>query len=153
MYSIQGLTTVANSLPNSVNKILKKGGHNYSTVINNWGELVGKEISKLCYPKSIKTNKELENGTLILNVIHGNQIEVEYNKKNIIEKINAFFGYEFIKNIKLILIDKKLKFQEQNLLSNLKNRKIEKNIDKIENMNLKKKLNSLLKEYENKNSK
>ena len=45
MYSIQGLSTVGNSLPKSLNKILKKGGHNYSSIINNWVELVGKKTS------------------------------------------------------------------------------------------------------------
>ena len=152
MYSIQGLSTVANSLPSSVSKILKKGGHNYSTIINNWSELVGKEISKLCYPKSIKTNKELEKGTIILNVIHGSEIEVEYSKKNIIDKINAFFGYEFVKQVKLILIDKKVKANINDSYSNLKHKKMGKKINEIENINLKKKLNNLLKEYEGKNS-
>ncbi len=153
MYSIQGLSTVGNSLPGSIGKILKKGGHNYSSIINNWSELVGKETSKICYPKSIKTNKELKNGVLLLNVIHGNQIDVEYSKKNIIEKINSFFGYEFIKQIKLVLIDEKVRYQDKISTTSLKNKKINKKIDEIEDLNLQKRLNNLLKEYENKNSK
>ena len=55
-----------------------------------------------------KTGKELKNGTLVLNVFHGDQILVEYSKKDIVEKINTFFGYEFIKDIKLILIKEKI---------------------------------------------
>ena len=77
MYSIQGLRTVGNSLPRAVNKILKKGGHNYSSILNNWTEIVGKKISKICYPKSIKTNKEFADGILFLNVGHGDQLEVK----------------------------------------------------------------------------
>ena len=75
MYSIQGLKTIGNSLPKSMNKILKKGGHNYSSIINNWSDLVGSEVAKICYPKSIKTNKELKDGVLALNVHHGNQLD------------------------------------------------------------------------------
>ena len=60
MYSIQGLRTVSNSLPKGLKKILKKGGHNYNTIIENWSNLVGKKISDACYPKSVKTNKELK---------------------------------------------------------------------------------------------
>ena len=153
MYSIQGLSTVGNSLPGSIGKILKKGGHNYSSIINNWSELVGKKISKLCYPKSIKTNKDLKNGVLLLNVSHGSQIDIEYSKKDIIEKINSFFGYEFIKQIKLILIDEKIHIKDVGTSSSLKNKKINKKIGEITDLNLKKKLNNLLKEYENKNSK
>ena len=31
--------------------------------------------------KSIKADKELKNGTIMLNVTHGNQLDVEYSKK------------------------------------------------------------------------
>ena len=33
---------------------------------------------------------------------------VEYNKNEIIDKINVFFGYQFIKDIKLLLIKEKI---------------------------------------------
>ena len=152
MYSIQGLKTVGNSLPKSLGKILKKGGHNYSSIINNWVELVGKETSEMCFPKSIKADKEFKNGILVLNVSHGNQLDIEYSKKNIIDKINAFFGYQFVKQVKLVLIDKKVKINDKNTYLNFKNKRILKKINEIENSNLKKKLNNLLKEYESKNS-
>ena len=102
MYSIQGIKTVSNSLPKGLKKIFKKGGHNYHSIIENWSNLVGKKISDVCYPKSIKTNRELKDGLLILNVFHGDQLFVEYNKNEIIDKINVFFGYQFIKDIKLL---------------------------------------------------
>ena len=153
MYSIQGLKTVGNSLPKALDKILKKGGHNYSSIINNWVELVGKENSQKCYPKSIKTNKELKDGVLVLNVNHGNQLDVEYSKKNIIDKINSFFGYNFIKQIKIVLIDDKVKVKNKVSLPSLKNKKLDDKINQIKNLNLKKKLSELVKEYENKNSK
>jgi len=153
MYSIQGLRTVGNSLPKTLGKILKKGGHNYSSIINNWTELVGKNTSKICYPKSIKTNKELKDGMLTLNVSHGNQLDVEYSKKDIIDKINSFFGYKFIKQIKIVLIDEKISIKNKGSLSTLKNQKFDKKIDEIENLNLKKKLNNLIEEFGKKNSK
>lgn len=153
MYSIQGLRTVGNSLPKTLSKILKKGGHNYSSIINNWTELVGKNISKICYPKSIKTNKELKDGMLVLNVSHGNQLDVEYSKKDIIDKINSFFGYKFIKQIKIVLIDEKINIKNKDSLNALKNQKFDKKIDEIENLNLKKKLSDLIEEFGKKNSK
>ena len=153
MYSIQGLSTVGNSLPKSLNKILKKGGHNYSSIINNWVELVGKKTSDICYPKSIKTNRELENGILVLNVSHGNQLDVEYSKKDIIDKINSFFGYQFIKQIKTVLIDEKIIVKnKQNLIAN-KNEKINNMIDEIKDFKLKRKLTDLANEFGKKKSK
>ena len=153
MYSIQGIRTVGNSLPRALDKILKKGGHNYSSIINNWTELVGKKTSEICYPKSIKTNKELKDGMLVLNVKHGNQLDVEYSKKDLLDKINSFFGYKFIKQIKIVLVDEKINIKNKGSLSALKNQKFYKKIDEIENLNLKKKLNNLIEEFGKKNSK
>ncbi len=153
MYSIQGLKTVGNSLPKALGKILKKGGHNYSSIINNWTEMVGKKTSEICYPKSVKTNKELKDGTLVLNVSHGNQLDVEYSKQDIIDKINSFFGYKFIKQVKIALVDEKIDMKNKNSLNSSKNKKFDNKINEIENSNLKKKLTKLVEEYENKNSK
>ena len=153
MYSIQGLRTVSNSLPKALDKILKRGGYNYSSIINNWTEMVGKKTSEICYPKSIKTNRELKDGVLILNVSHGNQLDIEYGKKDIIDKINSFFGYKFIKQIKIVLIDEKVNMKNKDSFNSSKNKKFENKINEIENSNLKKKLIKLAKEYENKNSK
>ncbi len=153
MYSIQGLSTVGNSLPKSLNKILKKGGHNYSSIINNWVELVGKKTSDICYPKSIKTNRELENGILVLNVSHGNQLDVEYSKKDIIDKINSFFGYQFIKQIKTVLIHEKIITKNKKNFIGNKNEKINNMIDEIKDFKLKRKLTDLANEFGKKKSK
>ena len=144
MYSIQGLKTVSNSLPRGLKTILKKGGHNYSSIIYNWSNLVGKKISSVCYPKSVKTGRELKNGTLVLNVFHGDQILVEYSKKDIIEKINTFFGYEFIKDIKLVLIKEKITKNRKYDLSENQKAIFQKKVEKIRNSNLKKNLTNLI---------
>ena len=146
MYSIQGLRTVSNSLPRGLKTILKKGGHNYSSIIYNWSNLVGKKISSVCYPKSVKTDRELENGTLVLNVFHGDQILVEYSKKDIIDKINAFFGYQFIKDIRLVLIKEKIDMNKGKKYHFDKSEKarLKKKIEKIGNSNLKKNLTNLI---------
>ena len=34
----------------------------------------------------------MDNGTLVLNVVHGKELVVEYGKKEIIDQINSFFG-------------------------------------------------------------
>ena len=43
--------------------------------------------------------KEMKNGNLVLNVIHGKELEIEYAKKDIMDKINSFFGYNCISQI------------------------------------------------------
>jgi len=69
---------------------------------------------------------------------------VEYNKNEIIDKINVFFGYQFIKDVKLLLIKEKIdKINKYNFSKEEKN-KFQKKVDKINNENLKKNLTNLL---------
>ena len=141
---------MSKSLPNGLKTILKKGGYNYASIINNWSDLVGKQISNVCYPKSIKTGRELKDGILYLNVFHGDQLLVEYNKTNIIDKINIFFGYKFVKDIRIILIKEKIDPKKDIIFTNNKNSKYQKNLEKIKNPDLKKKINNLINAFSNK---
>ena len=96
---VQGLRPFGNTLPRGIKGILKKNGYNYSEIISKWNLLVGKDISNCCYPKSIKMSQSSRNGTLILSVERGNEINAEYSKKEIIDKVNGYFGYKLISKI------------------------------------------------------
>ncbi len=100
-FYIQGLRSFKNSLPKNVKKILNKKGFVYSEILNRWNYLVGNEISKVSFPKTFKPNGKNAPGTLIISAQRGNEISVEYNKNTIIEKINSFFGYKVLNNIRL----------------------------------------------------
>ena len=83
--------------------------------------------------------------------MHGKEIDIEYNKKNIIDKINSYFGYTFIKNIQIKIISSKLKSSKK--IGNLKKNKINFNegLSKIKDINLKNKLEKLINAYNEKN--
>ena len=98
---VQGLRPFGNTLPRGIKGILKKNGYNYSEIISKWNLLVGKNISNYCYPKSIKMSPSNKNGTLILSVERGNEINVEYAKEEIVNKVNSYFGYKLISSIRL----------------------------------------------------
>ena len=98
---VQGLRPFGNTLPRGVKGILKKNGYNYSEIISKWSILVGKDISSYSFPKSIKISKGSTSGILFLAVKRGNEINIEYSKKKIIDKINSYFGYKLISIIKL----------------------------------------------------
>ena len=80
---IQGLRPFSNSIPKTLKKHLKKGGYNYSNIVDNWTKMVSKEISDACYPLTVKMGKEMKDGTLVLNVIHGKELDIEYKKNEI----------------------------------------------------------------------
>ena len=88
-------------MPKNVKKILNKKGFVYSEILNRWNYLVGNEISKVSFPKTFKPNGKNAPGTLIISAQRGNEISVEYSKNTIIEKINSFFGYKVLNNIRL----------------------------------------------------
>ena len=148
---IQGLRPFSSSIPKTLKKHLKKGGYNYSSIVDNWTKMVSKEISDTCYPVTVKMEKGMRDGTLILNVIHGKEIEVEYAKNDIIDKINSFFGYSLIKKVTLKVIQDKI-IRNNKILPKIKNlNKIEEKMNKINNGQLKNNLNQFLKAYNEKN--
>ena len=146
---VQGLRSFGNTLPRGLKKILKKNGYNYSEIISKWNMLVNKEISAQSFPKSIKMKKGETNGTLILAVKRGNEINIEYSKKEIIDKINSYFGYQLINEVRLE------SFNSQNTNVRKKNKSnqffqdFEKKINEIKSEDIKNSLSELLNAIKN----
>ena len=142
---VQGLRAFGNTLPRGIKGILKKNGYNYSEIISKWNILVGRDISDFSYPKSIKMTRQSTSGTLVLAVKRGNEITIEYSKKQIIDKINSYFGYQLIHEIKLQT------FTSENKKKNNKNKfdklskNFEKKINQIDNKNIRNSLFQLIK--------
>ena len=101
---IQGLRPFSSSIPKTLKKHLPKGGYNYSNIIDNWTKMVSKKISNACYPLTVKMGKDMKDGNLVLSVVHGKELEVEYEKKEIMDKINSFFGYNCISQVTLKIV-------------------------------------------------
>ena len=147
----QGLRPFSSSIPKTLKKHLKKGGYNYSSIVDNWTKMVNRKISDACYPITVKMGREMRNGTLVLNVIHGKELDVEYEKKEIIDKINSFFGYNCIKEITLKIVQEKIRINEASTPKIKDLTKINEKIKKIDNNELKNSLSNFLKAYNEKN--
>ena len=148
---VQGLRSFGNTLPRGIKGILKRNGYNYSEIISKWNTMVGKDISDNSYPKSIKMKKGDTNGTLILAVKRGNEITIEYSKKEIINKINSHFGYQLINEIRLQTINSKDKLVKNKKMQNLvlNKKKFQNKISKIKSTNIRNALLQLLDEIKN----
>ena len=147
-FYIQGFRSFKNSLPKNVKKILNKKGFVYSEILNRWSYLVGHETSKVSFPKTFKPGGKNSPGTLILNVQRGNEINIEFSKNIILEKINSFFGYKVINNLRLetfnslkedsikkkIHISKNSKKKFKDSLKSLNNEKIKKSLTELINV-------------------
>ena len=147
---IQGLRPFSSSIPKTLKRHLKKGGYNYSNIVDNWTRMVSKKISDACYPIKVKMGKEMRNGTLVLNVLHGKEMDVEYEKNNIKDKINSFFGYNCISNVNLKIVQPEINKQTQNFQKIKNLDEIEKKMEKINNNKLKISLSNFLKAYHEK---
>ena len=141
---VQGLRPFGNTLPRSVKGILKKNGYNYSEIISKWNLLVGKDISSCCYPKSIKMTRGDKSGTLILSIERGNEINIEYSKKEIIDKINSYFGYKLINEIRLQSFNQTDKKAKKKNTLNKFSKKFKEKINKIKNKDIRDSLSQLL---------
>ena len=148
---IQGLRPFSSSIPKTLRKHLKKGGYNYSNIVDNWTKMVNRKISDACYPITVKIGKEMRDGTLVLNVLHGKELEIEYKKKEILDKINSFFGYNCINQITLKIVQEKIEFKKNQFPKINDFSKINEKMNKVKDSQLKNSLNSFLKAFNERN--
>jgi len=148
---IQGLRPFSSSIPKTLKKHLKKGGYNYSNIVDNWTKMVSRKISDACYPITVKMGKEMRDGTLVLNVLHGKELEIEYEKKEILDKINSFFGYNCINQITLKIVQEKIEFKKDQFPKINDLSKINEKMNKVKDNQLKSSLNSFLKAFNERN--
>ena len=148
---IQGLRPFSSSIPKTLKKHLKKGGYNFSNIVDNWTKMVNKKVSDACYPITIKMGKEMRDGTLVLNVLHGKELEIEYEKNEIMDKINSFFGYNCIAHVALKIVQEKIK-PKQNAFPKIKDTlTIDKKMNEVNDTQLKSSLNNFLKAFNERN--
>ena len=141
---VQGLRPFSKTVPRGLKGILKKNGYAYSEIISKWDLLVGSDISNYSYPKSIKMTKDNDNGILVLAVERGNEINLEYSKKDIINKINSYFGYKLISEIRLNSFNsKERKIKKINILEKF-SKNFEKKINEVDNKKVRDSLSQLL---------
>ena len=142
--TVQGLRSFKDTLPTMVKKILTKKGELYSKTLDNWKYLVGHELFKICYPKSFRKSN-VKGKTLTIMVKHGYEVDVEYSKQLIIDKINFFFGNKIVQKIVIKTFDgtnneKELKkeFVTKNRFNkkiyNIKNKSIKKSLIELNNV-------------------
>ena len=140
--SIQGLRSFKNTLPTKIKKIISKKGEIYSKTLDNWKYLVGKNLFNICYPKSYKKSN-FKGKSLNIMVKHGHEVDVEYSKKQIIDKINYYFGYDVVNDIRIKTFDGvSLNTKKDKIMVVTKN-KFSKKINTIKNDDIKKSLKKM----------
>ena len=148
--TIQGLRSFKDTMPAKIKKIINKKGHIYSETLDNWRYIVGDELFKVCYPKSFKNSNRLGVSCLNIMVKRGHEVDMEYSKKIIMNKMNIFFGNNVVEKIKLITFEgEQEKFKEKTQKDVTKSKYIKK-ISSIKNEKIKNSLTELSKLFKKK---
>ncbi len=140
--SIQGLRSFNDTLPKNIKRVINKRGQIYSETLNNWKYIAGENLFKVCFPKSFKNSNKFNVSTLLVMVQRGHEVELEYSKEEIMDRMNAFFKDEVVKRIKITsfndeknIIEKKntqkpnvTKDKFKDKINNVKNEKIRKSL-------------------------
>ena len=150
--SIQGLRSFKDTLPKNIKKIINKKGHIYSETLSNWKYIAGENLFKFCYPKSFKNSNKFGVSVLSIMVKRGHEVDLEYSKKEIIDKMNIFFGYSVVKKLKFISFDNenKIFLKENDQKKNMTNKKYQKKINNVKNEKIKKSLLELTRVFKEK---
>ena len=148
---IQGLRSFKDTLPKNIKKIIKKKGHIFSETLNNWKYIVGDDLFKVCYPKSFKNSNKLGVSCLLIMVKRGHEVDMEYSKKQILDKMNNYFGYSVVEKLKLISFDDdQTNFKKTKINHDVTNSKYMNKIVDIKNDKIKKSLIELNKLFKQK---
>ena len=150
--SIQGLRSFKDTLPKNIKKVINKKGHIYSETLNNWKYIVGENLFKVCYPRSFKNSNKFGVSTLLVMVRRGHEVDLEYSKKQIMDKMNSFFGYLVVEKLKFISFNDEIKIlsEENDQEKNVTNKKYQKKINDVKNEKIRKSLLELTKVFKEK---
>lgn len=150
--TIQGLRSLKDTLPKNIKKIINNRGQVYSETLNNWKIIAGESLFKVCYPKSFKNSNKFGVSTLLVMVKRGHEVDLEYSKKEIMDRMNNFFGKTVVERIKFTSFedDQKISKDLKLLKTNVTKDEYQKKIFDVKNEKIKKSLIELTKVFREK---
>jgi len=150
--TIQGLRSLKDTLPKNIKKIINNRGQIYSETLNNWKIIAGESLFKVCYPKSFKNSNKFGVSTLLVMVKRGHEVDLEYSKKEIMDRMNNFFGKAVVEKIRFTSFEDEQRVSSDTKLfeKNVTKNKYQNKIDNVKNEKIKKSLLELTKVFKEK---
>jgi hypothetical protein len=97
-----GLTTLGQSIDRVSGPVLRRRGFAESAIVTRWDEIVGRPLCDHSRPfRVVFPRGERRSGTLHLTVAGAFAPEVEHLSPQIIERINVYFGYRAVEQLRL----------------------------------------------------
>jgi hypothetical protein len=81
-------------------------GFAYGDLITQWPAIVGDGVAQWSEPERIKwprpgTDERKQGGILVIRVVPGRGLDLQHETPRIIERINAFYGYAAVAQVKI----------------------------------------------------
>ena len=85
-------------------------------------------------------------------VKRGHEVDLEYSKKDIMDRMNSFFGYSVVEKLKFTSFEneKKVLLKDNDSEENVTNKRYQKKLDNVKNEKIKKSLLELTKVFKEK---
>lgn len=107
---------VGSMVPSLTRKAFERFGFSTATLLTDWAQIVGADMARYTAPDRLKWPRASTNGsddepvegpsrqgaTLVLRVDLGRGIDIQYKARQLIERINAHFGYRAVAEIRII---------------------------------------------------
>ena len=106
---------VGSFVPKLTRKAFEKYGFSAASLLTDWAAIVGKDLAaftspeRLKWPRSVAIREDVEAGaegrpgaTLVLRVDPARALDVEYKGRQIVERINGYFGYRAIAELRIL---------------------------------------------------
>ena len=104
---------VGTFVPKLTRKAVEKYGFSAAALITDWAVIVGPDLARYTQPKRLKWPRSVDaygesdaagrpGATLELRVDGARALDVQYKQQQIIERINSYFGYRAIADMRII---------------------------------------------------
>ncbi len=111
-----GAKTLGSFVPSLTRKAFEKYGFSAAALITDWPAIIGKDLASQTYPDRLKwprapeiagtdakpESKGRPGALLFLRVEGPRALEIEYKRAQIAERINAYFGYRAIAEVRIV---------------------------------------------------
>jgi hypothetical protein len=110
--------TVGSFVPRLTRPAFERYGFSAAALITDWATIVGADLARYTMPERLKWPKRVDwsvddvsetdrgrpGATLILAVVAGRALDVEYRSAQLMERINAYFGYRAVASVRIVQV-------------------------------------------------
>lgn len=97
------VASLSKIMPSLTRKVTSKQGMAFGALINDWAHIMGPYYSELMIPVKLAFPPKKKNGgTLHIKTTSAASMEIQHLEKQLIERVNSFFGYRAIEKFRII---------------------------------------------------